>query len=556
MENIVEKRTCRKCNKEFPIYEEDQEFYESLKIPGPTHCSRCRQKRRLLWRNERNLYKRKCGGTGKNILSVYSSEKKFPVYDTEYWYSDKWDALEYGQDFDFNKPFFEQFQELMNKVPQLARSVVNNQNCDFVNQCGWSKNCYLIFEADFNENCMYSNNIYDSKYSIDMYLSFKCELCYECINCKNCYNLIFSQNCDNCSDSWFLKNCIGCGNCYGCVNLRNKQYYYLNEKYSKEEYKNKIKNLNIQTYKELKTARQNFQKYTKNFPQKYYNGTHNENSTGDYISNTQRCKNCFEVDHAQDCKYVFNSRHIKKTYDMTVFGSHNGAEYCCENHEIGDGVRNILFSDQVWIGCYDIYYSKLCVQNCHNLFGCIGLKHQNHCIFNKKYEKEEYEKLKNRIIEHMKKTGEWGEFFPKEIVPFAYNETTAQDYYPLTKEKALEQGYKWKDPDPKEYLPQKYEIPELIEDVPDTILNEILACEECRKNYKLQQEELKFYRRIKLPVPKKCFKCRHKYRFSLKNPRILYDRNCQKCGENIKTTYSPNMPELVYCEKCYLESIK
>jgi hypothetical protein len=51
---------------------------------------------------------------------------------------------------------------------------------------------------------------------------------------------------------------------------------------------------------------------------------------------------------------------------------------------------------------------------------------------NKQYTKEEYEKLLPKIIAHMKKTGEWGEFFPISISPFNYEETPAMDYYPLT----------------------------------------------------------------------------------------------------------------------------
>ena len=31
----------------------------------------------------------------------------------------------------------------------------------------------------------------------------------------------------------------------------------------------------------------------------------------------------------------------------------------------------------------------------------------------------------------MKKTGEWGEFFPSSISPFGYNETVAMEYYPI-----------------------------------------------------------------------------------------------------------------------------
>ena len=175
-------------------------------------------------------------------------------------------------------------------------------------------------------------------------------------------------------------------------------------------------------------------------------------------------------------------------------------------------------------------------------------------IFNKKYSKEEYEKFVPKIIEHMKQTGQFGEFFPGQMAYYGYNETIAQDYFPLSKEQALAEGYKWKDSDEKEYKTQTYKIPERIKDVPDDILTQVLACVTCGKNYKIVEEELKFYHRMNLPIPVKCHDCRHKIRFNMRNKRHLNKRTCQKCGTEIETTYSPQRPEIVYCEKCYVQS--
>jgi hypothetical protein len=162
----------------------------------------------------------------------------------------------------------------------------------------------------------------------------------------------------------------------------------------------------------------------------------------------------------------------------------------------------------------------------------------------------------------MKRTGEWGEFFPISMSPFAYNETIAQDYYPSTKEEALKKGWKWQDLDKREYQPQKHTVPEKIEDVPDSIINEILACKArlqngqvCGKNFRIIQSELDFYRKLSLPIPNKCYDCRYLERMNLRNPRHLWDRKCSHCNADIKSSYSPDRPEKVYCEKCYLEAV-
>lgn len=528
---------CTQCGAEFTF---DVSF-EGFKydFDAPEICGECRQKTRLIWRNERVLHKRKCDATGRDIVSVFTPDAPFPVYDADYWHSDKWEAMDYGRDFDFNRPFFEQFKELMHSVPQLSRSVLSNVNCDYVNQCGWCKNCYLIFEADGDENCMYSNNIYDSRSSMDMSMCFDCELGYECIDCRKCYNLRFSQNCENCSDSWFLKNCIGCKSCYGCVNLRNKEYYFLNEKYSKEEYEKKVAAVKLTTYEALRKARSNFLEFAKKYPHKYLHGSQNEDSTGNYIFNTQRCKDCYDLMESQDCSNVYNCRHMKQCHDITVFGSVNGATYSYYCHEVGDGAKNVFFSDQVWKGSYDIAYSKLCVNNSHDLFGCVGLSKKQYCIFNKQYSESEYKDLLNKIIEHMKSTGEWGKFFPKEMSPFAYNETILNDYYPLTEQEAKEKGYRWVD----------------ISFQTDVKGEGISNCLDCKKSFKIVPGEMDFYERQKLPVPGRCHDCRHMERFKLRNPRVLVDRKCDKCGLEVLSTYSVDRPEKVYCEKCYLESV-
>ena len=95
-----------------------------------------------------------------------------------------------------------------------------------------------------------------------------------------------------------------------------------------------------------------------------------------------------------------------------------------------------IFSMDIWPNIQYVLYSDSCSSSNH-LFGCIGLRNKSYCILNKQYTKEEYEVLVPRIIEHMMKTGEWGEFFPATLSPFGYNETVAMEYFPLSREAVL-----------------------------------------------------------------------------------------------------------------------
>lgn len=154
---------------------------------------------------------------------------------------------------------------------------------------------------------------------------------------------------------------------------------------------------------------------------------------------------------------------------------------------------------------------------------------------------------------------EWGEYFPITISLFGYNKTTAQMYYPLTKEEALRQGYRWDDyeaarPETKTTI-SAHELPDDIENVTDDIFHAAIECEVTKKLFKITKQELDFYRRQKIPLPRRHPEERHLDRFAKRNPRRFWKRSCQKCAAGILTTYAPDRPEIVYCEKCYLETV-
>jgi hypothetical protein len=178
-------------------------------------------------------------------------------------------------------------------------------------------------------------------------------------------------------------------------------------------------------------------------------------------------------------------------------------------------------------------------------------------VFNQQYTKEEYEILVPKIMEHMRKTKEWGEFFPTTTSTFAYNETIAQRYYPLTKEEVLAQGWLWLDEIEKKdrKVIAAVEIADSIDDVTDDICTKILQCHSSGKPYKIIPQELKLYRLLHVPLPRQCFFERNKKRHDQRNPRVMYDRTCAKCDVAIRTTYAPSRLEIVYCEKCYVETV-
>jgi len=545
-------KVCKKCGDGFLVREEDLEFYGKVSpvfngvkygIPAPTFCPDCRQQRRLCFNNEMNLYKRKCDFSGKEILSVFSQDKPYAVYEAGVWWSDKWDALDYGRDFDFSRPFFEQFDDLLKSVPLISLFILPefDVNSEYTNNAGNNKDCYLIFHADFNELCFYGYGIKKCQSCMDCYNVTRCELCYECVQCKDCYNLFFSQDCNGCSDSYFLKDCVGCKNCFACNGLHKADFCFMNKQLSKEEYGKKLKEIDlIYDSEKLESGKKYLWDIWSRGVYKNIQGVNLENCSGNYLDNCKNCHECFDCDELEDCKFCYQvGLKAKDCYDYYQFGLDSELMYECS------------------IAGYNNYLNRFChlsIQNssnnlycfmarAKNCFGCVSVVDQEFCVLNKKYSEEEYNKLVPKIIEHMRKTHEWGEFFPAEISTFNYDETNAQLFFPREGFTAHK---------PKNGCKASCNVPSFYKDIPDNIVDEILACRDCGKNYKIIPKELEFLRKCHLPLPIKCFSCRNKDRMALRNPRKLFDRKCDKCGIELRSSYSPDRSEKVFCEECYL----
>lgn len=245
METIVYTKHCRTCNAEYCITDKDMEFYRKVSpvfngerylIPTPELCPSCRQQRRLSWRNERFLYRRTCDATGRNIISIYSPDKPHTVYSNEEWYSDRWNPLDFGMEFDFSRTFGEQFKQLQLGVPRIQNFVALNENSDYTNGSAYNKDCYLIFVSDHNDACSYCDNIYNCKDVFDSSDLNQCSRSYELIGCTGCHSSRYLLNCHDTRDSQFCYECRGCSSCFLCVGLTNRSYCIENRQYDKAEY--------------------------------------------------------------------------------------------------------------------------------------------------------------------------------------------------------------------------------------------------------------------------------------------------------------------------------
>lgn len=560
-------KTCANpwCSKPFEITPDDLAFYEKVSpvfngkkemIPPPTRCPECRQQRRLVRRNERSLYRHTCSITGKFVISIYAPTAPIVICDTNEWWKDTWDPLKYAQMFQETRSVTKQIQELYSKVPRPSLHVMANENSDYVNQCGFSRHCYLSFNTDYSEGCCYCSNAIRCRDCFDVLNAEQCELCFESHDIDTCYNVRSSSFCKNCSDISHCSDCIGCRDCIGCINLRNKQYCIFNQQYSEEEYAATSAAFLTSSFIGCKKLRSSTAQNYLQHPRRSTRQIECENCAGDGLRSCKNCHHCFDCFSNEDVAYCAITSRAKDMRDNDTGGY--DSELCMEL--ISSGLQNVRcsFCTNLWGNCSDVYYCEV-MMGCSHCFGCCGLRHQQYCILNKQYTKEEYERLVPKIIEKMRADGEWGEFFPPSMCPFGYNETVAQEYFPLTKEQALERGFNWSDYEPPlpkvEKIIKATELPDKIEDVPDDILQWAIECETTKKPFKIIKQELEFYRKMNLPIPHFHPDERHRRRMARRNPRKLWNRSCAKCQKPIATSYSPERPEIVHCESCYLSTV-
>lgn len=547
-------KICRQCQRNFEVTDQDRTFYDKVSIPEPTLCPPCREQRRLAWKNERNLYRRTCDLCKGTTISIYSKDKPYQVYCQKCWWSDQWDPMQYGIDYDFNKPFFDQFNALIEKVPKQALHHNQNENCDYTTSTSFNRNCYLISSSGYNEDCYYGIFLKGNRSCIDNTHIIKSELCYECIDSKGGYNLKYCQNTYDCSDSAFLFDCRNCHHCFLSCGLRNKQYVFRNQPLSKEQYEQKMPEINLTSYNQVETLKNEYMRMVQNYPHLYYDGQNNENvSFSNNIFNSKNCSFCFDAYDLEDCKFCSWYNESKDCYDIYAFGY--GSELCYESLEIGQAYR-VLLSMHCWNSVSDLLYCLAC-QNSQHLCGCAGIKHREYCILNKQYTKAEYESLVPKIIKHM--GNEWGEFLPPSFSHFGYNETMAQDFYPMSEEQVRQRGWKWhtqKDEIPQvEKMLSSDQLPDKTKDIPDDIVKLAIRCKKSNRPFRILKQELQFYRRQNVPFPRLHPDERHKQRMNLRNQRQFFTRPCFLCGTEIQTSYATENPIKVYCEKCYLQEI-
>ena len=556
-------KTCKISGEEFEITDLEIQLrkkfgFNDLPITAPWVRFR---KLGAFWQHW-SLHNRKCDFSGKNIISIFSNKCAYPVWHKEEWLKN---ANPENSDFSFDKYFFQQAWELFQKCPIPHNTGMGSENCEYNDDWWYSKDCYLCHSGYKCQNLKYSYRTIEGKDSYFSVFSNKFELCVDIINSDNCFHSVYLLNCHGISDAQFLYDCKNCKECMFCFNQRNKQYMFGNVQYSKDEYQKKVSSWNLKSRNSYNKAKGFFEQMMRKKAFHRAVILHNsENSSGNYLKNSNNCKNCYFLDNEEDCVNVLRGAENSKTCldsidnslkSELIFSSVRSLDHCYDNQFCFDTPQSKFMK-----------YSAYCFQ-CENCFGCCGLVGKKYHIFNKKYSPENYEIVKNRIIEHMKKTGEWGEFFPGIFAPNPYNESWSSFYWPLSKEAQKKLGFRISQNDEKKnnsYLSPE-NIPDSVEEISEisenlekkeALMTQVFWDSEFSRPFRISKEDIEFSEKMSVPLPNTYYMKRIQENFKwMPFDGKLRNCKCGKCKKNIQTSWGEEYSDRILCEKCYLEKI-
>lgn len=597
-QKILEWKTCKWTWEEYPIFGKEAEILDKISpvfnwkkylLPYSNLSPKAREIRRMIWRNERNLFKRKCDLTHKDIITVYGPEYQWKVYYFKKYNSDIWSPFDYWVDLENISDIKDTINDFFLNTPARSLNLRDRmENCDYCNYGQSAKDCYMCQCPAMSENSMYSFTPLYSNYDVDSYLSEKSEITYESLYSIWTYKCFYCQDVSNSNDCYFSKDLKNCKNSIASVWLDGKEYYIFNKKVTKEEFENKLEDI-FKDYSSVEKFKIEADNFISKFPKRNLINLSSENVVWNnirYSKNIILWNNVIQLEDSLYCSVSWvASNNLKDCYASWINSS-----YVNEFIWMSD-----TFKSSFWIFASgtDSYYITWWKSD--NSIFTIWLENQEYCIFNKKYSKAEYENKAPIIIEKLKEAWIWWEFFPVEFSPFPYNDSIANDNYPIKniiflddnkkiiKEEindidwewtvyVLEQNksvsnaildlgweekikIKWRTNTNESEIPNWIKVidasklPEKISDINDDILNSIIICKQTNKPFKIIKQELDFYRKYNLPIPRLHPTARFKNRLKKLAKNDLSLVFCDKCNTQILSVW---WKENVICEDCYL----
>lgn len=492
---------CSVTGKNFTVTDGEARLLESFGLPIPDRSPLERWIYAIGQSTPFDFRRVTCPVTGQPILSRWSEDGKIIGASSEWFWSDACDNRSAGRDFDFSRPFFDQYCELAGDCFAPSINQVDCEGSPYVNACYHVKNCHLCFACRGIQDCLYCLLCAQSTDLLLCVGLSNSELCYACLDSDRLYGCRKVIDSQGCTDCYWCRDCIGCTNCFQCTGLRQARdgYYYRNQRIDKEQWIRLVDEAAFGSFGAEQRIDAEASQFFASQPA-YTTNFNNENCHASFrLTNSKNCSHTFSSNNCVDCSSLRFSDSCRDCH-CVMWGKQSERCYYVAG---GENAYDCAFCDGLAGGGRNLTYCFCCYNGCTDLFGCFYLKKQSYCILNKQHSKDDYLKLRERIIEHMRETGEWGRWFPPQFYAVPYSQSWAHYFLmQLSTEEILQRGLLAPVAAPLRDVGASFELPDQIGAFGDELCGKQLCCALSGRPYGVSIAERDIFRKHQAPIPR------------------------------------------------------
>ncbi len=474
--------------------------------------------------------------TGRPLLSAIHPDNPIPIVSEDEWASADYTSA--AQEIDPTRSVMDQLWDLVTTVPHNPTRCVQAVNSIAIG-CVGVQNCYCVAGSHLLNRCFYTYAIIQGEDCIDVGNGIQVARSYQCGGSNEISDCQFVYESRACLNSSFLFDCWNCDSCFGATNQRHKKYIWFNEQLSKEEYQQRVGQIDLSDADVVEAYWQKFFTLWKSqgvWPFAFSVG--NTEAEGEHLFGCVRCDGCFLQSKSTDC---YRCRFGLENSGCAYTSGGGYEQDCYLSTGGGYGAKNKFCAGTN--KCISCEYCHNC-RDCENCFACVGLQRKKFCVFNKQYTEEEYWPLVDELKTRMLASGEYGRFFEAKFSPSGFQYSAGELYVSYSAQRLREYDAPTFDPRRGQVLgPQP--------------TDQAIYDPEIGRYYTITSVERQMYKAKHWPLPRKHFVTRLTELIRLSNSPIVEEAVCGLCAQAIVTYRNFSFPErTVYCNECYLKFLE
>jgi hypothetical protein len=549
-------RACKLTGEKWNLQPQEIDLYRKYNVPPVDVSPNTQWKWMGYYDCGFQFWWNKHAETGKPVLSFHHPASGVRVLPDKEWHEKDFSAI--TEPYDANRPFFDQLRALELKVPLLATfSRVEPENSITLFSFG-DRNSYFTFACK-SERTFFASGAFDVRDSSLLWLGMNISESHATQHSHRLHRCKYIRESLDCIDSAFLFDCRNCQNCFGATNKRNRQYVFMNEQLSKEEYERRVASIDLGRRSVLEEWQRTFDDLLLSqgvFPENF--NVNCQDSTGEYLVNAVRCTECFDSNGAPTDNWHCGWMYGSSQGNMHGWGVVDNQE-CYQTVSCPNSNRTKFSYRSFRLD--NCEYCMMCsdLQDC---FGCIGLKKKRFCILNAQYTEEEYWKTLDEIKCRLLDTGEYGHYLPVTLSSTYVPESGAVSYAGATPEELKQIGGNLFEPTADgatgaeriTTTPRNAsDVPDSIDDVTDEWAGVPIFDPEAKRTFSFLKPVLDHYRALRIAPPTRHFVQRFNS-FSLLGQVAAFEtRSCDSCKKSITVAQNRSYPNRrILCNVCYL----